>query len=262
MSKSSTGDVKDLLQGARDEGLLSDCSMMVIDNIDLGAQVQAAMGIPAMEAQSSEVIILNILVDDSGSIAGYGNEDSVRKGCNMVLDSLMATKQKGSIFVHIRYINGKVLCPYVSLANAPRLDSSNYQANGGTPLYDEIAALLATAIAKTQEYSEQGIPARSISVIITDGNDQYSRVHSSKDVASLVKDMLAMESHLIVAMGISDGNTDFNSVFAGMGFDLKWILTPANTGHDIREAFRTVSQSAVRASQTATFTDLGGFGNP
>jgi hypothetical protein len=65
-------------------------------------------------------------------------------------------------------------------------------------------------------------------------------------------------------MGIDDGRTDFRQVFGGMGFHDRWILTPANTPTEIRAAFGTFSQSAVRASQAVgsfSATAMGGFGN-
>jgi hypothetical protein len=71
------------------------------------------------------------------------------------------------------------------------------------------------------------------------------------------------ENHIIAAMGIDDGRTDFRQVFQDMGIRDEWILTPGNSQKDIRNAFQVFSQSAVRASQSAgsfSQTSLGGFG--
>ena len=65
-------------------------------------------------------------------------------------------------------------------------------------------------------------------------------------------------------MGIDDGYTNFRQVFREIGIQNEWILTPANTANDIRNAFQVFSQSAVRASQGATAfsqSALGGFTN-
>jgi hypothetical protein len=82
-------------------------------------------------------------------------------------------------------------------------------------------------------------------------------------VAALVDDMLRSENHIVAAMGIDDGDTDFHKVFAAMGIPREWILTPGNTSSEVRKAFQVFSQSAVRASQTTAFskTALGGFVN-
>jgi hypothetical protein len=75
--------------------------------------------------------------------------------------------------------------------------------------------------------------------------------------------MTRSEAHIVAAMGISDGTTDFRSVFREMGIEDRWILTPGNNPSEIRKAFQVFSQSAVRASQAASFSSsaLGGFTN-
>jgi len=70
--------------------------------------------------------------------------------------------------------------------------------------------------------------------------------------------MLAQENHIVAAMGISDGTTDFREVFRKMGIADRWILTPGNSASEIRRAFSVFSQSAVRAAAGA---QLGGFSN-
>jgi hypothetical protein len=143
------------------------------------------------------------------------------------------------------------------------MTSKNYDANQGTPLYDQSVVLLGSVVAKTQEFSENGVVARSVTLIITDGADQHSARAKAKDVAALVKDMARAEAHIVAAMGISDGTTDFHKVFREMGIEDRWILTPGNNPSEIRKAFQVFSQSAVRASQAATFSQaaISGFVN-
>ena len=141
------------------------------------------------------------------------------------------------------------------------MTGKNYEATQGTPLYDQTVVLLGSVVAKTQEFSQNGVVARSVTLIITDGADQHSVRVKAKDVEALVKDMARAEAHIIAAMGISDGTTDFRAVFQEMGIEDRWILTPGNNASEIRKAFQVFSQSAVRASQAATFsqTAIGGF---
>ena len=77
--------------------------------------------------------------------------------------------------------------------------------------------------------------------------------------------MRQAETHIVAAMGIDDGRTDFRWVFREMGIENQWILTPGNDASQIRRAFQVFSQSAVRASQSAARFGqvvLGGFGAP
>jgi hypothetical protein len=142
------------------------------------------------------------------------------------------------------------------------MSHKNYNPNKGTPLYEQTIVLLGTVLAKSQEFADNGVPVRTVTLIITDGADEHSG-RRAKDVKAIVEDMLRTENHIIAAMGIDDGTTDFRSVFREMGLRDQWILTPGNNHKDICQAFQIFSQSAVRVSQSAIHfsqSNLGGFG--
>lgn len=262
MSK-STPNVGSLFRTAQQEGTLSPASMKALTVPDLGAQIQAGLGITVDDVSASEVTLVTMMPDDSGSIRFASNAQAVRDGHNQVLEALRGTKQKDSILVHNRYLNGQVLYPYGPLDQAVEMDSSNYDPCMGTPLYDQAVVLLGTVLAKAQEFIDNGVPARTCTLIVTDGADQHSHRSTAHDVARLVEDLRKQETHIIAAMGVDDGGmTDFRAVFREMGIADEWILTPEKTASEIRKAFQLFSQSAVRASQGAAAfsqTAMGGF---
>lgn len=265
MSQTQIPDVNTLFQTAHEAGDLSAASLQALNVMDIGEQIQAALGTPAHNVQSSEVVLVTMMPDDSGSIRFAGNAKAVREGHNIVLDALLASKQRNSILVHTRYLNGTVLFPYCPLDEAIRMDTHNYDPNQGTPLYDETVVLLGTVLAKAQEFAECGVPVRTVTLIMTDGHDEHSMKATSHSVASIVRDMLMAETHIIAAMGVDDGQIDFRKVFREMGIEDKWILTPKDDPKEIRRAFQVFSQTSVRASQgAASFsqTALGGFASP
>lgn len=259
---SQTPDLSNLFQSAQAEGALSINALNVLNVHDIGAQIQAGLGISVDDVTASEVVLVTMMPDDSGSIQYSDNAAVVAAGHNTVLDTLLTSKQKDSILVHNRYLNGHVLYPYCPVEQAVRMDTQNYTPNQGTPLYDQTVVLLGTVLAKAQEFSDNGVPVRTVTLIITDGADEHSRKASAKDVRALVQDMLMSENHVIAAMGIDDGRTDFRQIFQEMGIRNEWILTPSNGHQEIRQAFQVFSQSAVRLSQTGNFSQgsLGGFG--
>lgn len=229
----------------------------------LGPTIMAGLGSVTLDdIDTAEVVLVTLVLDDSGSIRFAGNTQAVRDGHNGLIDALQGAKQSASVLVSCHYINDGVLYPYVMLNNATRLDSHNYNPGGGTPLFRQTAAALTGVAAKMAEFEQGGVAARAVTVIVSDGgdNDSYQiRVH---DVRAMVDGLLATEQHIIAGMGIDDGMTDFQQVFQEMGIRDEWILTPGNTPSEIRQAFQVVSQSAVRASQTAgSFSQvaLGGF---
>jgi hypothetical protein len=250
--------IKQLLAQAHDTGALSAQSLAALDVVDVGAQIQAGLGCTIDDVAASEVVLVTMMPDDSMSIASAGNTTAVRDGHNFVLEALRSSKQSGEVLAHTRYLNGLVLCPYTSLDHAVSMTGSNYDPRLGTPLYDQTVVLLSTVIAKSQELAQAGIAVRTVTLIITDGADYGSTRCKAADVKSLVSDLLAQENHIVAAMGISDGSTDFKAVFRSMGIPDRWILTPGNSASEIRRAFAVFSQSAVRASQGV---QLGGFSN-
>jgi len=247
-----------LLEDAHAQGSLSAKALASLDIRDVGAQIQAGLGVTIDDIAASEVVLVTMMPDDSQSIAGAGNTDAVRDGHNFVLDALGGSKQSGEVLAHTRYLNGFVLTPYTALEHAVKMDRSNYNPHLGTPLFDQAVVVLGTVIAKSQELAQAGIAVRTVTLIITDGGDYGSTRCKAADVKALVTDMLAQENHIVAAMGISDGTTDFKAVFRAMGIPDRWILTPGNSASEIRRAFAVFSQSAVRASQGA---QLGGFSN-
>lgn len=253
-----------LLQNAHEDGNLSSNSLTALTKIpDIGQIIQQGLGVPIDSIRSAEVILLNILVDDSGSIQSAGNEQPIRDGHNMLIQALLESKQQDNIEVINKYLNGKVLYPYTPLSMVPQMDTNNYDANGGTPLFDETAKLLATVIAKSQDFKNNGIQVRTITLILTDGEDCHSRTSTAADVKKIVTDILRSEDHIIAAMGFDNGSCSFKQVFSAMGIPDRWILTAQANPSEIRKAFQMFSQSAVRASQSAAHfsqTGLGGFG--
>lgn len=260
-SKPSVPKLQNLFQNAAEEGVLSPGSLQTLSGVALGQQIQAGLGVSVDDVLASEVVLLTVMPDDSGSIRFSGNSQAVRDGHNLVLDALSASAQGAEILAHTRYLGGTVLFPYRPLEQAVRMDTKNYDPNKGTPLYDQSVVLLGSVIAKTQEFSDSGVVARSITLLITDGADEHSVRARAKDVRALVRDMLATETHIVAAMGIDNGSTDFREVFRSMGIEDRWILTPASDPSSIRDAFQVFSRSAIRASQAARFSSsaLSGF---
>jgi hypothetical protein len=244
-----TPDVTGLFAQAHSYGDLSDEAYQALSVADLGAQIQAAMGVPALNVPASRGVLLTMLIDDSGSIRFKGNEQAVRDGYNEIIGAMKESRQAGEMLASTRYLNGVILYPYQFLSHVPLLDKHNYQATGGTPLYDQTIAILGTVLAKTLEFARNGTPVNTVTLIVTDGNDEGSS-NTARQVYPIVTDMLSQECHVVAGMGIDDGSTDFRKVFRDMGIPDQWILTPRNDPKEIRRAFQMFSQSAIRVSSS------------
>lgn len=268
MSGSQAPDLTALFGSAVATGDLTAAAAQVINVPDYGAAIQAGIGISIDNVTASEVFLIGELDDDSTSIRFVtGNTEAVRSGHNHVIEALRDSKQGDGILSHCRYLNGHVLYPFCSIDQAVLMDATNFNPNGSTPLYDQTVVMLATMLAKAQEFLDAGVVCRTATLIVTDGHDEGSYRSRASDVKKIVMDMLRTERHIVAGMGISDGRTDFHRVFGEMGIPFEWILTPKNNPSEIRRAFGVFSKSAVRASQAATgaaFSKVaaGGFGTP
>lgn len=261
-SRPAAPNLTGLFRSAHAEGAISPASLQTLTGHNLGAKIQAGLGISVDDVHASEVLLVTVMPDDSGSIRFAGAAQSVRDGHNLVLRALRESKQGDGILAHTRYLGGKVLFPYRPIEDALEMTTGNYDPMSGTPLYDQAVVLLGAVLAKTQDFADNGVVARSVTLLITDGADEHSQTARAADVRKLVEDMQRSECHIVAAMGIDNGATDFRKVFAEMGIEDRWMLTPKATPAAIREAFQVFSQSAVRASQAASFSQgaLGGFG--
>ena len=256
---SKTARVDQLFSQAAAQGAVPQESLQALH--DLGAEIEEALGVSADDVSASEVMLLTQLIDDSGSIRFGGNSDEVRSGHNKVLNDTAKSTSEDDVLAHTTYLNGGTLFPYVPLKQAGRLDAKNFNPNGGTPLYDRALVTLGAVLAKEQEFANQGVPVRTVTLIMSDGADTGSR-HGPEEVAKLVRSMLTRENHIVTFMGIDDGCTDFRAVARSMGIRDEWILTPKNDGHSMRQCFGLVSkasQSAAQGTQSFSATAKQGF---
>ncbi|MEK7648677.1 MAG: hypothetical protein AAB400_02030 [Patescibacteria group bacterium] len=252
-----------------DEGELTADALRTLQIIDYGAQIKDAMGISVDDVEASETTIVTLLLDDSSSIEHAGNTRVLIDGTNLTLKALKDSKQASGILMHVEALNKGTYSPYVLIDNIAPLTGTTFRPYGNTPLYDKAAIVLGRSLAKKKEFADNNVPTRTITVIITDGADVGSSQHTPATIKHVVDSMLRQEEHLILAMGIDDGQTNFRRIFAEMGIPDACILTPGNSPSEIRKCFQFVSQSAVRASQNAAafsniktggFSALGGFG--
>lgn len=268
-----------LIDAAKRAGVLSEASMRALQKVNSG---KLALGSPVNQYKEDNVLLVATLIDDSGSLgvavekdpktekvisrsASFddpkSNAEAVRIGHNAVIQALLDSENPSAVWFHTRYLNGDELNPWNSLDQASRMGSHNYQSGGGTPLYDETVAMLGSTIAKLQDFRNNWVTVRTATLIVTDGEDTESKLQTPASVKSVVTDMYNMGIHIIAAMGIYDGKTDFRKVFIEMGIRENLILTPGSTPDEIRKAFGLFGKMASRAADLQQFNDIlaGGF---
>src|SRR4028119_1279110 len=194
---SQTIDLSQLFVSAVGSGTLSIDAAQALSVVDIGTQIQAGLGVSVDDVTTSEVTLVSQLIDDSGSIRFAGNAGAVRNGHNTVIEALKDCKQANGILAHCRYLNDTVLYPYRLINQVPLMTNANYDPMGGTPLYDQTAVILGTVVAKAQEFEDNNVPVRAVTLVVTDGADQGSCRHAPRTIRPLVEDLLKTEMHII-----------------------------------------------------------------
>lgn len=190
------------------------------------------------------------------------NTEAIRIGHNAVLEALRASQHPEKVLFATRYLNGQLLNPYGPLKTALSLDRRNFWPRGGTPLYDQTVELLKMVLAKYEQFRADWREARTVTLLVTDGRDEHSRIQRPPDVLEVIQSMKATGHHIVAAMGIDDGKTNFRQVFLSMGIDPKWILTTGSTQGEIQEAFGLFAKVASQATVITDFSRMlaSGFG--
>lgn len=268
-----------LIDTVRDTGAISEESRKILGRVDPN---KLLLGRSVDQYKEDYVLLVAPLIDDSGSLnvvvekdaktgssvsrSTYCNDpksntEAVRIGHNAVIQALLDSSRPDTIWLQTRYLHGHELNQWDQLEKAVKMDRSNYSPGGGTPLYDETVAILGSVIAKTQEFRNKWTTVRTATLIVTDGADTESRIQNPASVKSVIMDMYNTGIHIIAAMGIDDGTTDFRKVFIEMGIQENLILIPGSTPEEIRKAFGLFGKMASRASDLHNFDNLrtGGF---
>ncbi len=243
-------DLSQLLAGAVADGVISPASSQVMTGHMGKVVIAGAAGRALEDITASDVTLVTVLIDASGSIADRGVEQAVRDGQNHLVDAFAKSKQKEALLLALWTFDHSmdVLHSYVPVDDAVRLDAKNYRGKGGTALYDTYCDALAANVAYAQRLRDGGTPCKSVVVVITDGEDTGSR-RKAGDCARLSKELLASEMFILAFVGVGD-DANFTQVAAAMGIPAGCILVQKDaTPSALRRVFTLVSQSAIRASQ-------------
>lgn len=215
---------------------------------------ELALGSLIDQYKGDDVLLVATLIDDSGSLKAAA--EAVRIGHNAIIKALLESDKPSAIWFHTRYLNGHLLNPWNPLEKAKQMNRHNYQASGGTPLYDETAVILGSTITNAEEFRNNWVKPRTATLLVTDGQDTESKLQTASSVKSIITDMYSTGIHIIAAMGIYNGITDFKKEFIEMGVHDNLILTSGSTPDEIRKAFGLFGKMASHATDSEHFKDI------
>lgn len=222
----------------------------------VGNQLVARKG----QLQTKEILLVLLLLDDSGSIEGSGNTQAVIDGYNGFVEALKTAP--GEVRVKTMFLNNKRDNPFQRPKELQLLTRQTYRPNEGTPLFLRSTQALDHVINEARDLATQGFAVRTMTFIFTDGGDNQSGLITALNVKLIVDVMLTTSTHIIGGCAINDGRTNFWQVFASMGIPEQWVKVLKNDASEIRETVTGMGTMASHAStdyESFTKTSQTGF---
>jgi hypothetical protein len=225
----------------------------------MSEQLEAAYRVS--ESTKEFLLLISLLLDDSGSIKDYGNEAAVRRGVNHDLN-LWKSPEAGHILVGAHTLNSGELFSYCDPHQAPEITVRNYQGNGGTPFFREGKALL-NRVKQTRDELSHHFDVYCMSFLFSDGENTTANNHTADQFREEAEPMIASDRHIIGAFGVQ-GAVDFDRIYRSMGIPQQWIKILGRDSASIETGLREAGSTGTVSSlgpDHFTRTSTTGFGD-
>lgn len=198
--------------------------------------------------QEDEVILVAMAVDISPSVQSFERE--LNDAFKVFIEEMQQSHVADKLMVKVIEFNEKVVekTGYLPVKNID-LNVFRFKASGGsTALFDAAKKALDATIDYRAQLEATGINVKVLVFVITDGQDNSSKVRSSviaaqlDDVAKEERNVFSFET---ILFGIGNSKVDFENSQKAMHF--KHLAVVGNTGKDIRKMIGFISQSISRS---------------
>lgn len=175
----------------------------------------------------SMVVLVNLIIDDSGSIKPYVPDMCQQH--NRLL-ARVAAEQKAHFLIQTMTIHNHVLNYFCQPHEAEKMDPENFPYEGLTPLYDGILTGLATTALKCHDMLRSGtLRVPSINLIVSDADENDSKEANIEKVRKAVEAMVGSD-HVVAAFGFNSPLL-YRFGFEQMGVPQDWIFPTAEVSN-------------------------------
>ncbi|MCB8968373.1 MAG: VWA domain-containing protein [Ardenticatenaceae bacterium] len=262
MNNNGLGNLDDLFQSARDDGLTDNTLNLVISNLN-GPTMMGPVGTPLDQLASNEVTLAMNIIDMSGSMSPHA-ADLMRAYNDHYLAAMENSTAVDDILISTILFNDAVtlLHGYVNLHDADRLTPNLYQPYGATALYDAIAGGLTNMVLYAQQLRQSGVMVRCLVIVYTDGEDNASK-QRARDIRHTTAELLKQEIYTLAFVGFVAGQQQMGFRTGSQPDPVRKMadeigFTEALTANlnesELRRIFHLASMSTVRVSQGGAVT--------
>ena len=229
--------------------------------------VPSTIGTQVQLLETTTPLVLCIVVDSTGSLAGF--EDIIVKALNNTVGDfkLMRNKTGQEMYLCIIEFSNRgtgqymrVIQDFIHVQDYCELTINDYQTAGRTPLNDATIDGITRTMAfgaSTFAYGATGV--QEVTIIITDGDDNDSQ-RTPADVAHFLVELNTKPNFVAAFVGV--GNFPWMAVAKSMGFLDGNIVTVDKTATGIAKALKLYSSSVSSrsaASQAGKPVSSSGF---
>ncbi len=234
----------------------------VVDQQDVSQWVGSQLAVQqGQQIRAKEILLVLLLLDDSGSIKDSGNTQAVIDGYNGFVEALKTAPSE--VRVKTMFLNNKRDIPFQHPKEVQLLTRQTYRPTEQTPLFLRSTQALDSIIKEAQDLVREGMTVRTMTFIFTDGGDNQSNGINASHVKIMADVMLTTGTHVIGGCAVNDGRTNFWQVFASMGIPEQWVKVLKNDASEIRESVADMGTMASTAStdyESFSQTNQTGFG--
>lgn len=204
---------------------------------------------------ATEYTIVNLLVDESGSVGGFQSElDDAMK---IVLESCRKHPRSQNLLMRTASFEGSSIREIHGFSTLDTIDETTLTVNPGgmTPLYDATLDSVETMASYAKILNDQDYFCNGIIFVITDGSENSSRRATLSKIKNAVADLRkteTIESIKLILIGVNDSDAQLKQMLETFkieaGFDSYESLGDVTPGKLAKMA-EWVSQSISSTSQ-------------
>ena len=204
-------------------------------------------GVYPEQLNSSRQTVFLCLVDSSGSMRYFAS--AMEKALERFRDNLLESPEQDEIIVNIvpftHYVGNN---EFTTPENMP----TDFRASGGTALYDAIVYGRERLNTYLEELRVQGITAKGIMVVFSDGYDENSTRHTEADARDAIKALQGYDEGNIV--GFVSFGEDAKGIAEELCVRKENIWNTDAKFENLFKCFEVISKSVATVSRRVNFT--------
>ncbi len=212
--------------------------------------------VPMDSLDASEYTIVNMLVDESGSVGGFKTE--LNNAMNIVMDSCEKHPKSENLLLRTAAFSSMGIREIHGFSTLTGIDRASLAVSptGSTPLWDATLDSVETTEAYAKSLNDQDYFCNGIIFVVTDGGENASRTANMAKIKTAVDNIRlneSLESIKMILVGVNDNNGSLSSHLTSFkddaGFD-EYISVDNVDAGSLAKLAQFISQSISSTSQS------------